>query len=46
MVVKKLKDTTFYLLDTDDTYQIDKDSIQFFEGHSGCCPSMEILTSQ
>ncbi len=32
MFVNKYKDTTFYLPDTDETYHVDNDGIQSFEG--------------
>ncbi len=33
--MNKYKDTTFYLLDTDETYPVDDDGVQFLRGHSG-----------
>ncbi len=44
--VNKYKDNASYLPDTDETYHVDDDGIQFLRGFSGGGPSMEILTSQ
>ncbi len=35
MFVNKYKDNTFYLPDTEETYHVDDDGIQFLRGRSG-----------
>ncbi len=35
MFEKKYKDTTFYLLDTDENFYVDDDGIQFLRGRIG-----------
>ncbi len=46
MVVNEYKDTTFYLLDTDKTYHVDNDGIQFWGAVVEDGPPVEIPTSQ
>ncbi len=46
MFVNKYKDNILSLLDTEETYYVDDDGIQFLRRRSGGGPSMEIPTSQ
>ncbi len=46
MLVNKHMDSTFYLPDTDETYHVDDDDIQFLGAIVKNGPSMKILTRQ